>query len=154
MSCDFLSICIVDDEEAYFNKDMLSIASNAGFKNIERFNQINIELFKDLQERPRDIVILDIRGIVSPNVAKDGLAVASTLKRTTNSYVVITSAHQHHLSMKMVDVDYIIEDRLLTAVDFVDVLIEIIENYLDKKIAFYKKIVFKLGFKLVKQNAV
>jgi hypothetical protein len=154
MSLNYVKICIVDDEEAYFNKDMLSIASNAGFKNIERFYKIDAKLFENLQTKPRDIVILDIKNITSKDVAKDGLGVASALKRTTNSYIAITSAHQLHLSRKMIDVDYIIEDRLLTAVDFIDILIEITENYLEKKMAFYKKVIFKLGFKIVKQNAV
>lgn len=154
MSINYIKICIIDDEEAYFNEDMISIANNAGFNCIERFNLVNAEIFKDLQTKPRDIVILDIKNVTSKEVAKDGLEVASILKRTTNSYIAITSAHQHHLSRRMIDVDYIIEDRLLTAVDFVELLIELTGNYLDKKIAFYKKIVFRIGFKLIKENAV
>lgn len=147
-----IKICIVDDEEIYFDKQMIELAKLNGFKNIERYTKIDSDLFEDLQKSPRDIVILDIQGITSPEVAKDGLQIASSLSKNTSSYIVVTSAHQFHLSNKLTKVDYVIEDRLLTQVDFLDTLIQITEDYLEKKTTFYKKVAFKVGFGLVKQG--
>ena len=147
-----LKICIIDDENIYFNEGLLNLARENGFKNIERHYQVDSNLFKDLQKSPRDIVILDIQGVTTPDVAKDGLYLASSLVKNTNSYIVITSAHQFHLTNRITEVDYVIEDRLLTAVDFLEVLTEIVEDYLSKKTSFYSKIIFKVGFGLAKQG--
>jgi len=147
-----LKICIIDDEDIYFNKNMIDIANNTGFTHIDRYNKIDASLFKKLQTNPYNILILDIKGITEPDVAKDGLHVATTLHRTTDSYIVMTSAHQYHLNNKLTSVDYIIEDRLLTATDFVDYLIEIVNDCLTKKVSFYKNIGFKIGFALMKKG--
>lgn len=145
-------ICIIDDEEAYFDDNMLDVARNAGFKNIERYYKIDENLFKDLQESPRDLVILDVQGIVDPGIAKDGVYIASTLVKNTPSFVAITSAHQYHLTNKMMDVDYVIENRILTIVDFLDILHDMVAHCLDNKLAFYRKLVFKAGYSLTKSS--
>jgi len=147
-----LKICIIDDEKIYFNDNLLSMAKENGFNNIERHYQVDANLFNDLQKSPRDIVILDIQGVTTPDVAKDGLHLASSLIKNTNSYVVITSAHQFHLTNRITEVDYVIEDRLLTAVDFLEVLTDIVEDYLSKNTMFYKKVIFKIGFGLARQG--
>lgn len=144
-------ICIIDDEEAYFDENMLEIARSAGFKHIERHYKINKDLFKDLQENPRDLVVLDVQGIVDPSIAKDGIYVASTLIKNTPSFVAITSAHQYHLTNKMIDVDYVIENRILTVVDFLDVIHDMVSHCIENKLSFYKKVLFKAGYKLSKQ---
>lgn len=149
-----LRICIIDDEDIYFNPNMLEIANNAGFYSIDRFSNVDNKLFQILQKRPYDIVILDVKGVSDEPVAKDGLHIASILYKTTNSYIVLTSAHQFHLNNKMTDVDYIIEERLLTAADFVDTLIDIANDCLSTKIVFYKNIIFRVGFMMVKKAAV
>lgn len=154
MKINALSICIVDDEEIYFNERMMKTAEKAGFTCIDRFQIIDEELLNRFQEDPYDIVIMDIKGVAKPDVAKDGMQVASLLNRTTNSYIVITSAHQFHLVNEMTNVDYVIENKLLTSADFIDELIEIVEDFIYKKSSFYKKILFKTGFSMVKNVAV
>ncbi|MDT8878747.1 hypothetical protein RSO68_04635 [Halomonas saccharevitans] len=148
-----VNICIVDDEDIYFNPRMLGIAKNAGFGKIERYSKIDTPLLNKLQNKPYDIVILDVQGITEPDVAKDGMQIASLLSRTTSSYIVVTSAHQFHLVNDMTKVDYIMENKIQTTVDFVDELIEIVDDFLDKKSSFYKKSLFKAGFFLVKRSA-
>ena len=152
MGLNCISICIIDDESIYFNNDLIALAKINGFKNIERYHQVNKTLMQQLQENARDIIILDVQGVTTPDVAKDGLHLASSLARTTNTYIAITSAHKFHLTNRITEVDYVIEDRLLTAVDFLNELTNIVENYLEKKSNFYKNIVFKIGFSLTKQN--
>lgn len=151
MSIGNFRICIIDDEEAYFSENMLQFARNAGFKNIERHYRLDYNLFQDLQLNPRDIVVLDVQGIVEPSIAKDGVYVASTLSRNTPSFVAITSAHQYHLTNKVVDADYVIENRILTAVDFLDVLHDMVAHCIESKLSFYRKILFKTGYSLSKQ---
>lgn len=152
MKINNVNICIVDDEDVYFNPNMLEIAKNVGFKKIDRHSKINNSLLGRLQKKPYDIVILDVQGITEPDVAKDGMQVASLLNRTTSSYIVITSAHQFHLVNEMTQVDYVIENKLLTAADFIDELIEIVDDFLTKKSSFYKNILFKIGFSMVKKG--
>jgi hypothetical protein len=152
MKINVISICIVDDEDVYFNSNMLEAAKNTGFSKIDRYSKIDNSLLKFLQITPYDIVILDVRGITEPDVAKDGMQVASLLTRTTSSYVVITSAHQFHLVNSMTKVDYIMENKLLTTVDFIDELIEIVDDFLSKKSSFYKNILFRFGFLILKKS--
>lgn len=152
MALDSPRICIIDDEEIYFNDSLLSLARKNGFQHIERYHIVNSELLKTLLEDPRDIIILDVQGVTTPDVAKDGLHLASSLTKKTNSYVVITSAHKFHLTNRVTDVDYIIEDRLLTAVDFMSELTNIVEDYLTKKSSFYRKVAFKVGLSIAKQG--
>lgn len=152
MGLSAIKICIVDDEKAYFNENLLKLAHENGFTNIERYFKIDSDLFEDLHSSPRDIVILDIQGVTVPEVAKDGLHVASHLIKHTHTYVVVTSAHQFHLTNQLAHVDYVIEDRLLTAVDFLNELNLIVEDYLYKKTSFYKKIIFRTGYRLAKQG--
>lgn len=147
-----IKICIIDDEEIYFNENSINLAKENGFHHIERHYNLDSLLFSDLQKSPRDIVILDIQGITSPEVAKDGLHAASSLVRNTCSYIVVTSAHQFHLTNRITEVDYIIEDRLLTTADFLEILTLIVEDYLSKKTSFYKKVIFKFGFSLARQG--
>lgn len=152
MKLNNVNICIVDDEDAYFNTNMLQIAKNTGFNSIDRYNKIDNKLLNKLQSDPYDIVILDVQGITVPSVAKDGMQVASLLSRTTSSYIVVTSAHQFHLVNDMTKVDYVMENKLLTSADFVDELIEIVDDFLKRKASFYKSILFKVGFSIIKKN--
>ena len=152
MKLNNVNICIVDDEDIYFNKNMLNIASNAGFTKIDRHSKIDNSLLNRLQKKPYDIVILDVQGITEPDVAKDGMQIASLLSRTTSCYIVVTSAHQFHLVNDMTKVDYIMENKIQTTADFVDELIEIVDDFLNKKASFYKKLLFKAGFSMLKKS--
>lgn len=143
-----VSICIIDDVEAYFNENMLNLASVNGEYNFERWTHLSGGKLNDLMRNPRDIVILDIKGIVDKEIAKDGFDVARLLKRNTESYVVTTSAHQYHLKNRDDYGDFIITDRLMTPVDFVEQLNLIVEDFLDKKIRPYQRLFFRAGFKL------
>lgn len=147
-----IKICIVDDEAVYFDDRMLEAAKNAGFEKIDRYSLIDGALLSRLQNKPYDVIVLDVQGVTEPSVAKDGLQVASLLSRTTSSYVVITSAHQFHLVNDMTKVDYVMEDKLLTTADFLDELIEIVDDFLTKKSSFYKNIIFKAGFSMLKKG--
>ncbi len=147
-----LSICIVDDEDAYFNPEMLNYAKAAGFPEISRYSIIDLDLFDKMINNPYDIVILDIKGIAHPDLAPDGFTVARLLFEKTNSYIVITSAHKFHLHQYHQKFDYMIPQRLLTIVDFIDELNKIVTDYARLKLKFYKKIGFKIGFKLVKAS--
>lgn len=147
-----IRICIIDDEDIYFNKNMLNIATNTGFNKIDRHSKVDHILLSRLQKKPYDIIILDVQGITEPDVAKDGMQIAALLNKTTNSYIVVTSAHQFHLINEMTAVDYIIENKLLTTTDFIDELTGITEDYLTKKSSFYKNILFKMGFAIMKKS--
>lgn len=153
MKIDAPKICIVDDEDIYFNESMLAAAKNSGIGNIERHSTIGTELLTRMQTKPFDILILDVKGITEPHIAKDGMHIASLITRTTNTYVAVVSAHQFHLINAMNDVDYYIENKLMTITDFVDELHTIIDEYLQKKSSFYKKIIFKVGYSIMKNSA-
>jgi hypothetical protein len=146
-----LRICIIDDEETYFNEMMLKAAAAAGFPNIERHYKVDMKLFTELMEKPPDIIILDIRGITDDNVGSDGWDIAMALYNKSNCYVVITSAHSYQIGHSHKYYDYQINNRLLTAVDFINELHKIIDDYINIKIRFYKKIMFKFGYHLVKK---
>lgn len=145
-----LRIVIADDEEVYFNERMLRVAGNAGYHGIERTTRVTHEVLAKWLKKPPDIVILDIRNVCDPDVAKDGVELARTLLRETNSMIVITSAHKFHLRKSFPDVDYIIENRHLTSVDFVDELSNIVEKYLTRKTRFYKHLSFRIGMSLAR----
>lgn len=149
-----LEIVIIDDEKTYFNPQMLEMAAAAGFPYIERYYLVDEKLFKQLQESPPNILILDIKKITKPNIAKDGFAIASLMFKNTNAYVAITSAHKYYLHEFHKDYDYIIQERLLTGVDFIEELDKIIKDYLNRKIKFYKKILFRIGFLLVNKSTL
>ena len=147
-----LRICIVDDEAAYFTPEMLSLASTVGFTHIERYYRVNKDLLNKLLQFPPDIVILDIKGVVDSDVAKDGFGIAKVLYEQTAAYVVITSAHKFHLHEYHQKYDYVLENRLLTAVDFIDELRKIIERYLSEKLRFYRKILYRIGYSFAKKS--
>ena len=147
-----LRICIVDDEKAYFTPQMLRLAANAGLSNIERHFKIDQELLGNLLKCPPDIIILDIKGVTIPDVAKDGFHVAKILYEQTNAFVVITSAHKFHLHEYHRSYDYVMQERLLTAIDFIDELWKIVEDYLTRKTKFFRKLVFKIGYKIAKKS--
>lgn len=146
-----LRICIVDDEGIYFNPQMLSIAEAAGFRGIERHASVTAELLNDLLSNPRDIVVLDIQGVAEPNVARDGFEVARILYKSTPTYVAVTSARSYRLKRANTAFDYVIEERLLTGVDFVDELELMVGEYLTQKTRFYRRLLFKAGFGLARR---
>jgi len=147
-----LRICIIDDQKTYFSENMLRIAKAAGFSNIKRYFLVDKELMQQLLRNPPDIVILDIKGVADTAVAKDGFSVAKTLYDNTETFIVITSAHKFFLHESHKSYDYMIKERLLTALDFVDELSIIVDQYLKVKIRFYKKIIFKIGFSMLRKT--
>jgi hypothetical protein len=149
-----LKICIIDDVATYFNEDMLKLAKvNMNIK-FERLYSINTSKLASLVKSPPDIFILDIKGIVENDVGKDGFDIAKHLSENTPSFIVITSAHQFHLKNRKHYGDYTLTERLLTPIDFAEELNLIIKTYLEEKLKFYKKIFFKMGFKIVKHSTV
>lgn len=149
-----LRICIIDDEEAYFTPQMIELANSVGFNLIERFFKVDRDLMKNLIDSPRDIVILDIKGISAPTVASDGMKIGKLIYDQTRSFVVLTSAHKFHLSEHHKSYDYVIQDRVLTAIDFIEELNHITERYLQYKIKFFKKIVFRVGYQIAKKSII
>ena len=148
MSAGNLRICVVDDQGTYFNENMLAVARAAGFSHIERYYLIDNQRLRKLLHSPPDIIILDIKGIADKGVAKDGFGIAKLMFDKTSTYVVITSAHKWYLHETHKDYDYVIEERFLTAVDFVDELQRITERYLASKVRFWRKVVFRIGLSL------
>jgi len=71
-----LKICIIDDKQTYFSEAMLRVAASAGFPGIERHLVVDNKLMSALLETPPDIIILDIKGVAEPDVAKDGFGIA------------------------------------------------------------------------------
>lgn len=147
-----IKIIIIDDVATYFNEQMLSVAGANGNVSFERYKKCDATLLKSLVSNPRDILIMDIKGTVTKDIGKDGFDVTKHIFENTNTFVVITSAHKHHLKNQSNYGDYIIEDRLLTPIDFSDEVNEIINIYLKRKISFYKKITYKLGKSMIKKN--
>ncbi len=143
-------ICIVDDEETYFNTKMLTAAKKAGFENIDRYTTVNNRLYNKFLSDYYDLIILDIRGCTDEKVARDGLSLAANLSKRISSYIAITSSHQYHLSNETIQADYVIENRSLTNVDFIEILHIMVADSLGKKVKWYKKILFKIGFSLLK----
>ena len=74
------------------------------------------------------------------------------LYEQTNAFVVITSAHKFHLHEYHRSYDYVMQERLLTAIDFIDELWKIVEDYLTRKTKFFRKLVFKIGYKIAKKS--
>ena len=149
---DAYKICIVDDEEIYFNTKMLTAAKKAGFEKIDRYTIVNSRLHNKMLTDYYDLIILDIKGCTDEEVARDGLSLAASLSKRISSYIAITSAHQYHLSNETITADYVIENRSLTNVDFIEVLHIMVADSLEKKVKWYKKILFKIGFSLLKKN--
>lgn len=147
-----LKICIIDDVDSYFNEEMLSLARNSYPIHFERWSSIGHNELNDLTLHPRDIVILDIKGIIKDNIGKDGFDVSKHLMNNTRSFVAITSAHKFQLQNKNVYGDYVLTERLMTPIDFVDELNSMISLYLSRKQKVYQKIFYKIGFKLLKAN--
>jgi hypothetical protein len=145
-----IRIAVADDEATYFNSNMLSLADKAGYGKIERHLVVDQALLDSWLTKPPEILVLDIKGVCTADVAKDGIELANLLIRETPSMVVITSAHKYHLRGAIISVDHIIERRNLTAVDFINELSVIVDKYLSKKAKFYKHILFRAGFALAK----
>lgn len=145
-----LKIVIADDEAAYFTPKMIAAARHAGYCGITRIMQINHAELQKLLQNPPDIIILDVGNVCPKDVAKDGIDLARVFSRDTSAMVVLTSAHKFHLRGAITHVDYIIENRKLTAVDFVNEIALIVDKYLAVKSKFYKAVLFKIGVRLVK----
>jgi hypothetical protein len=145
-----IKVIIIDDVDTYFNEQMLSIASANGTITFERYTQCDSNLLKSLVSNPRDILIIDIKGTVSGDIGKDGFDVAKHVFLNTQTYVAVTSAHKYHLRNRTNYGDYVMEDRLLTPIDFTEELNSMIDKYLKKKISIYQKIGFRFGKYLFK----
>jgi hypothetical protein len=141
-----LDICIVDDVPSYFNEDMLKIAKAAGYSKFQRLYVVDNSMMARLLEHHPDIIILDIKGVTDAALAKDGFGIAELLSRNTNTFIVLTSAHKYKLQNQQFQSDYVIGQRLLTPVDFVAEIDEIVSAALSRKIRFYRAVVFRLGF--------
>jgi hypothetical protein len=147
-----LKVIIIDDVDTYFNEQMLSIAGANGRILFERYSICDGALLKNLVENPRDILIIDIKGTVTSELGKDGFDVAQHVYSNTSTFVAVTSAHKYHLKNKASYGDYIIQERLLTPIDFVEELNLMIEKYLKTKVALYQKIGFRAGKYLLKMG--
>lgn len=145
-----LRIVIADDEDVYFNARMLQVARSAGYERIERISRVTADVFASWLKKPPDVIVLDVRNVCDPDVAKDGVELARALIRETSSMVVITSAHKFHLRKSLPEIDYIIENRHLTSSDFVDELSQIVERYLSTKVRFYRHIGLRIGMALAR----
>lgn len=145
-----VKIVIIDDVSTYFNDQMLSIASANGNITFERYSICDSILLKSLVSNPRDILIMDIKGTVSKDIGKDGFDIASHIINNTSTFVAITSAHKYQLRNRSNQVDYVIEERLLTPIDFSDEINIMIDRYLKTKIKIFGKISYKLGKTLFK----
>jgi len=140
-----IKVIIIDDVESYFNEQMLSIAGASGTISFERYPICDSNLLKSLISNPRDILIIDIKGTASSDIGKDGFDIAKHVFQNSPTYVAVTSAHKYHLKNRTNYGDYIMEDRLLTPIDFTEELNSMIDNYLRKKKKIYQKIGFRLG---------
>ena len=92
--------------------------------------------------------------IFRSEIGIDGFDIARTMMRETNTYVVVTSAHRYKLKNENSEYDYIINNRLLTAVDFLEELHSIVSDAFELKINWYKNIAFRIGFGLIKKILV
>ena len=144
-----LKILIVDDKNDFFNETILSVSRAIGY-NIERCYYIDEPRLEQIIKSPPDLIILDIKDICDPKVAKDGFQIASLLTGNTNSYVALTSSHMFHLESIHKAYDYIIGQRLLTALDFNSELEIMIDEYLSTKVRFYNKVLLRVGLKIMK----
>jgi len=145
-----LAIHIADDEDAYFNEKMINTARRAGYHGITRVSYVTREILDAWLETPPDILILDVKNVCDPSIAKDGIELARLMVNETNSFVALTSAHQWHFRRDLPKVDYFIENRNLTSADFVDELSTIIDKYLSSKAKFYKHVMLRVGTALSK----
>ncbi|MCL6267444.1 hypothetical protein [Flagellimonas myxillae] len=140
-----LKVVIVDDVKTYFNEQMLNLAMANGNLKIERYYKCDQNLLNSFANVERDIIILDIKGTIDKNLGNDGFDIARYLANNTNTFIVITSAHKYHLKNQNNFGDYVLEERLLTPIDFVEELNHIINLYLKNKIGFYKKGIYRVG---------
>lgn len=145
-----LDIVIVDDNSSYFDEAMIKAAKTHGLGRIKRLYQVDRSVLNELVRNPPDVVILDVKGTTSEDVAKDGLDLAAHLFKATSSYIVVTSAHKHHLTNRTVTVDYVLEQRLLTVVDFLQELRKIRDDCLSRKKRFYQKLGLRAALMLGK----
>lgn len=140
-----IKVIIIDDVETYFNEQMLNIAGAKGTVTFERYPTCDANLLKNLVSNPRDIMIIDIKGTVSPDIGKDGFDVAKHIFQNASTFVAVTSAHKYHLKNRTNYGDYVMEDRLLTPIDFTEELNCMIDQYLKKKKKMYQKIGYRVG---------
>lgn len=145
-----IKVIIIDDVETYFYPQMLSIAGSNGNISFERYTKCDANLLKSMVSNPRDILIIDIKGTASEEIGKDVFDIAKHVLQNTTTFVVTTSAHKHHLKNRTNYGDYVIEERLLTPIDFSEELNNIINVTLLTKIKIYKKIGYRLGKYLFK----
>lgn len=150
MQVDPLRIAIADDEDSYFTPMMLALAATAGYTRIERHSQIDAALMQQWLQNTPDIIILDVKGVCDPSIAKDGLGVAVLLRRSTSAYVAVTSAHRFHLKNVQSAFDYVIEDRLMTGVDFIEELERLVDDFFERKARFYSKLCFRIGRSVIR----
>ncbi|MEX2410761.1 MAG: hypothetical protein WD607_05195 [Candidatus Paceibacterota bacterium] len=140
-----IKVIIIDDVSSYFNEQMLSIASANSAVTFERYEVCDAILLKNLISNPRDILIIDIKGTVSQDIGNDGFDVAKHVYENTSTFVAVTSAHKYHLKNRTSYGDYVLEDRLMTPIDFCHELNNMIEIYLKIKLKVYKKISYRIG---------
>lgn len=145
-----VNVIIIDDVSTYFNEQMLSVASANGNISFERHSKCDSILLKSLVTNPRDILIMDIKGTVHKDIGKDGFDVVDHKIKNTTTFVAITSAHKYQLKNRLNEVDYVIEDRLLTPIDFSDEMNIMIDKYLKIKTKIFGKLSYKVGKKIFK----
>lgn len=145
-----IKVVIIDDVATYFNEQMLSVASAKGNITFERYSICDANLLKSLVANPRDILIVDIKGTVSPEIGKDGFDVAKHVYSNSNTFVATTSAHKYHLKNRTNYGDYVMEDRIMTPIDFTEELNSMIETCLKNKRKIYQKVGYRIGKKIFK----
>jgi len=145
-----IKVIIIDDVETYFNEQMLSVASAKGNITFERYAKCDTYLLKSMVANPRDILIVDIKGTASPEIGKDGFDIAKHIYQNSNTFVATTSAHKYHLKNRTNYGDYVMEDRLMTPIDFTEELNSMIEICLKNKRKLYQKVGYRIGKKIFK----
>ena len=93
-----------------------------------------------------------VKGVVHEDIAKDGLQLAGLLRKRTSAYIAITSAHQYHLDKRVLDVDRILEDRIITSADFVSLLDDICANLSAVRWKFWRRVALRICMGIVRKG--
>lgn len=148
------SFVIVDDVKTNFGPVLLRHASASGYQKIDRIYFVKSkELSRLVKPDGYDVIILDIKGVVDTSIAKDGLQLSELIRRTNSAYLALTSAHQYQLDKRTLSADRIIEDKIMTAVDFVKVLDEITEDLIERKLKLFRRFALKISLFAIKKTA-
>jgi hypothetical protein len=149
-----IRICIIDDKYSiYFSEEKVSLLEFAGYK-VERIEYIDSRDTLDrLLMSPPDILVLDIKGIADPSLAKDGFDLATIFNKETKSYIVVTSEDLYQLENIRRNYDDVLP-RELSAVELYEHMEKMIKKMIELKYNFYQGVTLKIGMKLIKKSAL